>query len=245
MALPNLKFDEQDKDEFKDSLPGEKVSTLESGIYPVKISMAYLDESATGAWCVKLTLKDSEFEIFEQTFSLYVTSGKAKGCKNYYEDRDGNRRKLPSLALMDQITQVTLGKNLGELEPEQKIIQVWDMETKGKVDAKKYVYMELIGKEFQAGILKIEDNKRVKTDSGWESSNEKRIFNDLDKAFNSDGLTVAEIRSGDMSPAFIHDYAKKYTGVTVNKFKSVGENPKIPPKPGKPAVPATDKPLFE
>jgi hypothetical protein len=216
--LPNLKFEGPDDD--KDVLPGERVVAVESGIYDVKIVLAYLEQAKSGAWAMKLVLKETPFENMDFNFTVYITSGKAKGMLNYYVDPEGRKRKLPGFALMDSLSQVTVGQSLSDLEPEEKIISIYDFETKGKVDAPRQVYTELLGKEFKAGILKIEDNKKVQIDNEWKTTAERRTFNELERCFDEKGFTVTERRAQETEATFIHDWNKKYAGQTVNRYKA-------------------------
>ena len=216
--LPNLKF--EGLDDSKDVLPGERITSVESGVYGVKIVLAYLEQAKSGAWAMKLVLKETPFENMYFNFTVYITSGKAKGMNNYYVDPDGNKRKLPGFALMDSLAQVTTGQSLADLEPEEKIISIYDFDTKGKVDAPRQVYTELLGKEFKAGILKIEDNKKVQMDGEWKTTAERRTFNELERCFDENGFTVTERRAQEPEAAFIHDWVKKYAGQTVNRYKA-------------------------
>ena len=74
---------------------------LESGTYDMIIDLAYFDVSKGGANSLTFHFKGPNGESVRETF--WVTSGTAKGCKNYYLDKDGNKRYLPGFSQANAI----------------------------------------------------------------------------------------------------------------------------------------------
>lgn len=213
--LANLTTDSSIADE-KDSVGGGGV--LESGIYHCKIAMAYLSKAASGALGLVLTLKTDSGRDLKQT--LWMTSGTAKGCKNYYE-KDGEKNYLPGFLHANSLALLTVGKEISQLETETKVVNVYSAEAKAEVPTKVEVLMDLLNQEIIAGVIKQTVDKTKKNESGvYEPTGETREENDIDKLFRAkDRMTTAEIRAQADAATFIDTWSNKWTGQTKNKAK--------------------------
>jgi hypothetical protein len=213
--LANLTTDSSIADE-KDSVGGGGV--LESGIYNCKIAMAYLSKAASGALGLVLTLKTDAGRDLKQT--LWMTSGTAKGCKNYYE-KDGEKNYLPGFLHANSLALLTVGKEISQLETETKVVNVYSAEAKAEVPTKVEVLMDLLGQEIIAGVIKQTVDKTKKNEAGaYEPTGETRDENDIDKLFRAkDRMTTAEIRAQADAATFIDTWSNKWTGQTKNKAK--------------------------
>jgi hypothetical protein len=213
--LANLTTDSSIADE-KDSVGGGGV--LESGIYACQIAMAYLSKASSGALGLVLTLKTESGKDVKQT--LWMTSGTAKGGKNYYE-KDGEKHYLPGFLHANSLALLTVGKEISALETETKVVNVYSAEAKAEVPTKVEVLMDLLGKEIIAGLIKQTVDKTKKNEAGvYEPTGETRDENDIDKLFRaSDRMTTAEIRAQAESATFIDTWSAKWTGQTKNKAK--------------------------
>lgn len=213
--LANLTTDSSIADE-KDSVGGGGV--LESGIYNCKIAMAYLSKAASGALGLVLTLKTDAGRDLKQT--LWMTSGTAKGCKNYYE-KDGEKNYLPGFLHANSLALLTVGKEISQLETETKVVNVYSAEAKAEVPTKVEVLMDLLGQEIIAGVIKQTVDKTKKNEAGaYEPTGETRDENDIDKLFRAkDRMTTAEIRAQAETATFIDTWSNKWTGLTKNKAK--------------------------
>ena len=220
--LSNAKSDSNINDE-KDTVGGN-YGPKESGLYPVTVSMAYLEKSQGGAVAVNLTLKpqDGSGEIRQK---LWIVSGDAKGNKNYYE-KDGERFYLPGFNTANSLALLTLGKEIGEVDTEEKIVNVWSFDAKAEVPTKVEVLMELLDQEILVGIQKQVVDKQVRQDDGSYAPNgETREQNEIDKFFRlSDRMTTAEIKAGATSPEFCNTWDKKWTGVTRDRTTNASAN---------------------
>ena len=186
----------------------------ESGLYNHTISMAYLTKSTGGAMGLVLSLKDANNREVRQT--LWMTSGTAKGGKNYYE-KDGERHYLPGFNLANSLCLLAAGKEISAMEPEQKVVNVYNYEAKAEVPTKVDVLMDLVGKEIITGLIKQTVDKTKKNDATgiYEATGETRDENEIDKFFRaSDRMTTAEIRAQATTAAFINTWEQKWSGKT-------------------------------
>lgn len=216
----------------RDTVGGGNVR--ESDIYPLTISMAYLQKSSGGALGCFLTFKDDAGKEVNQT--IYVTSGDAKGNSNTYTDKDGKEHYLPGYLQVNGLCLLSIGQELSDLEEEEKTISVYDFNAKAKVMKKMPVLTALIGAKIKAGIVKQQVNKQVKGDDGvYYPTTEIREENEISKFFrDEDGLTVAEIEAGETEAKFMNDWLTKFKGQVIDK---TSKDAKAPPAAGaKPAA---------
>lgn len=224
--------------EEKDSVGSS--GPLESGLYNATVAMAYLTKSAGGALGLVLNLKTDTNREIRQT--LWMTSGTAKGCKNYYE-KDGEKFYLPGFNHANSLALLTCAKEISALETETKVVNVYSSEAKAEVPTKVEVPMDLLGKEIIVGLLKQTVDKTKKNESTgiYEATGETRDENEIDKMFRaSDRMTTAEIRAHAESATFIDTWATKHTGKTRDKSKGASGTAGAPKAAG--AAPAAKKP---
>lgn len=222
----------------KDSIGG--TGPLDSGLYTFKVAMAYVNKATSGALGLVLSLKDADNHEVRQT--LWMTSGTAKGGKNYYE-KDGAKHYLPGFLHANSIALLTTGKEISELDTEQKVINLYSFEAKAEVPTKVDAVMDLIGKEVMVGLIKQTVDKTKKNDATgvYESTGETRDENEIDKIFRaSDRMTTAEIRAKATEAVFAETWSAKWTGKTRDKAK--GGNTGTAGAPVKGAAAASSKP---
>jgi hypothetical protein len=220
-ALGNLNTASDVKEDV-DSLGGN--GPWESGLYPVKVAMAFLRKSAGGAQSVVLHLNDEAGRELRQT--LWIASGDAKGNKTYYETKDGEKKNLPGFTTFRQLCLMTINKdpqaaNHG-IEVEEKVIKLWDREASAEVPTTVDCLVELLGQEIIAGVLKQVVNKNVQDDNGkYVPSGETREENEIDKFFHAaTRMTLAEATGGKTEGEFIDNWDQKFTGTV--KDRSTG-----------------------
>lgn len=214
--LANLTTDSSIADE-KDSIGGGGV--LESGVYACKVAMAYLSKASSGALGLVLTLKTDGGKDVKQT--LWMTSGEAKGCKNYYE-KDGEKHYLPGFLHANSLALLTVGKEISQLETETKVVNVYSAEAKAEVPTKVEVLMDLLNQDIVVGLIKqtVDKTKKNESTGAYEATGETRDENDIDKLFRArDKMTTAEIRAQAESATFVETWSAKWTGQTKNKAK--------------------------
>lgn len=198
-----------------DSVGGGGV--LDSAIYHSTVTMAYLSKSAGGALALNLHFKtDAGREGRQQ---LWMTSGDAKGNKNFFEDKQGNKKFLPGFNNANSLCLLTVGKQISEMVPEQKVVNVYSPDAGKEVPTQVDVLVELLNQEVYLGLQKQTVDKRVKADNGtYVATGETREQNELDKVFRlRDKMTVAEIKAQASEPVFFTTWENKFTGQVLDR----------------------------
>lgn len=198
-----------------DSVGGGGV--LDSSIYHSNITLAYLNKSAGGALALNIHFKTAEGREGRQ--QLWMTSGDAKGNKNFYEDKQGNKKFLPGFLHANALCLLTVGKEISQMVPEQKVVNLYNPELKKEVPTQTDVLVELIGQEVYLGLQKQVVDKNVKADNGtYVPSGETRETNELDKVFRlRDKMTVAEIKAQATEPAFFNTWTERFAGKVIDR----------------------------
>ena len=198
----------------KDSVGGGGV--LDSGLYPATVTLAYAQKSEGGALGLVLQAKTNQGRDIRQT--LWMTSGTAKGCKNYYE-KDGVKNYLPGYVAANALALLTTGKEISELDTETKVVNVYNKDAQAEVPTKVEAIVDLMGQEILIGVIKQTVDKTQKTDAGtYVPTGETRDENEIDKFFRaSDRKTTAEIRAQAEEAAFADVWEKKWAGVTKDR----------------------------
>lgn len=234
--LKTIKSDSSIENE-KDSVGGGGV--LESGLYPFKILSAYVTKAASEAIGIVLNFENSDKKRLRQT--VYITSGKAKGGTNYYTDKQGEKQYLPGYLMANSLALLTVGKEINELDTEDKVIPVYNSEAKKEIPTKVDMIMDLVGQEVLLGVLKQKVDKTSKDGAGnYVPTGETREENEIDKIFRaSDRMTTAEIRANAETAVFADTWATKWTGVTKDKTSKVAGTPGMPKGPAGTPKPST------
>jgi hypothetical protein len=214
--LSSLKTDDTINDE-RDSVGNG--GPVNSGLYPGKITLAYITKAASEALGLVLHLAAEGGREIRQT--LWMTSGKDKGCRNFYE-KDGEKHYLPGFLLANSVALLTVGKEIGDLATEQKVISAYSKEAKAEVPTNVDMLVDLLGQEIIAGVIKQIVDKTSKNESTgkYEPTGETREENEIDKFFRAkDRMTTAEIRGKAEEASFIDVWSDKWTGKDRNKSK--------------------------
>ena len=228
--LANLASDSTIADE-KDSIGGS--GPLDSGLYNCTVSMAHINKASSGALGLVLTLKTSDNKEVRQT--LWMTSGTAKGSKNYYEDKNGEKHYLPGFIAANALSLLTVGKEISQLDTETKVINLYSAEAKAEVPTKVEVVMDLLGQEIIAGIIKqtVDKTKKNEATGQYEATGETREENEIDKFFRAkDRMTTAEIRAQAEEATFINAWEQKWAGKVKDRAKGAASGQPGVPKPG-------------
>ena len=199
----------------RDSVGGSRV--LESGLIPMTVALAYGITASSGALGLVVALKGADKQEHRET--LWMTSGTAKGGKNYYE-KDGQKHYLPGYLMANALCLLTVGKEISELETEQKVVPVYSKDAKTEVPTKVDMLVDLLGKEILVGMIKqtVDKTAKVEGTNEYVPTGETREENTIDKFFRSrDRMTTAEILARAETAAFADTWAAKWTGVTRNR----------------------------
>lgn len=215
----------------KDSVGGGS-RVLDSGLILGTITLAYVTTSQGGAMGLVLGLKADAGEVRP---TLWMTSGTAKGCKNFYE-KDGEKFYLPGYLLANSLCLLTVGKEISELDTEEKVVNVWSSDAKAEVPTKVNMLMDLLGQKIYAGVIKQTVDKTKKDDAGvYQPTGETREENEIDKFFRArDKMTTAEIRAKAEAATFADTWSEKFTGTVRDKTSKKAANGKAgaPRAPG-------------
>lgn len=191
---------------------------LDSALYPMTINLAYFTKAKSEAVGMVVHFKTDDNKEMRQT--LWITSGKNKGGKNYYE-KDGQKHYLPGFNQANSIARLTVGKELSQLDTEMKMVNIYSPEVKKEVPTQVEVPVELIGQKVLVGVIKQTVDKTVKTDNGsYIPTGETRQENDIDKIFRlKDRMTTAEILANAEEASFADAWEAKWTGKERNRSK--------------------------
>ena len=219
----------------------------ETDIYQATIKNLYVTESSKGAMAVTLIADLGGDKEYRETF--YISSGREKGQKNYYE-KNGKKYPLPGFTVVNDLCLIATEKELCELEPEEKVVKIYDPEAKEEVNKSVPVITEALGKKVALGILKQLENKNEKdANDNYVATAETKETNVVDKVFHPDlKVTVSEARKGEEA-TFWDAWLKRNQGQTRDRREiKDGESapkgkPGTPPKAGGAAA-APRKSLF-
>lgn len=206
-------------EEERDVIAGK---VRDTGLYPVILKYAYLDESkpnaATnnpgGAYNINLVFDDNgtEFKVTE-----YISSGKAKGQKSTYTDKNTKKeRPLPGFSKMEAFFKQFTGKGIAAQEGEEKQLKIWNGTE--EVLQPRNVFMDVRDVPMILGIVKILEDKH-------NAPGETREVIELDKFFDAEGFTANERKAG--TPAVFKDEWLKAKPATYvkDKRKNKGKGP--------------------
>lgn len=200
---------------------GGSYGPLDSGVYTGTIKFAYLTKAASGALALNLGFEFEDGSTYKET--VYVMSGNAKGNKNFYVTKNGDKKYLPGFLVGDAIALFTTQKNLAQLETETKIVKIYSSDQQKEVPTEVPMITEMLGNKVSLGIKHVIEDKRAKDASGnYVATGETRSKNETDKVFHpTNGMTVPEIRAKATEAAFIETWKTKWEGkVQDNSDKS-------------------------
>ena len=212
---------------------------FDSGLYKFKVDLAYINKADSGALGLVIHLKTENNRELRQT--LWMTSGTAKGGKNYYE-KDGEKKYLPGFLQANALALLTIGKEISSLDTETKVVKLYSPQEKKEVPTKVEVLVDLLNQEILAGVIKQKVSKTKKNDATgvYEATDETRDENDIDKLFRArDRMTTAEIRAQETEAKFCDSWEKKWTGITKDRTKASSGTKAAPGAPAATKKPAT------
>ena len=207
----NLKSD--GLEETQDRLGG--YSPLDTDIYTGKIKMAYADKSDGGAQNVNLVVDLGGKEYRE---TIYITNKKGE---NFFLNKDDKTKKvpLPGFTVIDDICLCTTEKPLADQDVEDKVVRLYDRESKKELPKSVPVLVELLGKEVSLAIVRQLENKQEKDGSGtYQPTAETRESNVITKVFHTASrMTMVEARQGNETGTFWDSWLERNKGQISDK----------------------------
>lgn len=207
-------------------------STLPTDIYTGKIKAAYGSVSSSGAKAVNLIMDINGREYRE---TIYVTN---KEGKNYFITSQNHKAMLPGFSIINNICLICTNKQLGELETEEKVLNVYDFEAKAEVKKNVPVITDLTGAEIEVAIEDVIENKREKKGSDYVPTAETREYNRICNVFHPElHKTVNEAMDG--KEAVFHDtWLEKNQGKKIDRRTiKEGNTPAAPKSSGSTQTP--------
>jgi hypothetical protein len=236
--LANLATDSNIADE-KDSVGGSRIRA--SGLYDMKISLAYLTKSPGGAMALNLLLNDDDGDVRQQ---LWITNKKGE---NFYTDKKNDKQYLPGFNMANSLCLLTLGKEIATLDTEEKVVNLYNFEAKADVPTKVDMIVDLLGKDIVVGLLKqtVDKTKKNESTGEYEPTGETREENEVDKFFRAeDRMTSSEIRAQATEAVFANTWETKWKDQVRNKAKGAAGTAGAPKIPGAAAATKPQQSLF-
>ena len=190
---------------------------FDTGVYSFVIKLAYLTVSKGGANCLNLELQNKiDDRILKQQVYFTNKAGSSTSTK------DGKVSKLPGYKILESLAVFVAEKRVADLTEETKTVEVYDYETQGNLNVDVPMLVDLLGKPTTMAIFRKLENKNKLINGKYEATAETRESNDIQCVFRTaDGLTAVEVKAGATEAKFLHDWEKKWAGITkdVRKVK--------------------------
>lgn len=218
-----------------------------SDAYDFKIKAFYAGAADSGAKNVSIIVEDAAGEYRE---TIYVTNKKGE---NWFLNKDDKTKKvpLPGFTTIDDICLAATGFPLADQTWEEKVIKLYDFETRKEMNKAVMMAIEMVGKDVTLGLVQTKKNKGVKQDDGsYIDGPEERIEVGINKVFHTESkVTMAEAREGKTEGEFYAMWAEKNKGIVIDKRTikdGAGGKPvnKAPPQAAGAAGGAPRKSLF-
>jgi hypothetical protein len=230
--LKNLKS--EGTQEQEDRLGG--FQRLKTDLYPGKVKLAYITKSDGGAMAVNLTFDVNGKEYREP--AIWITN---KNGENFYYAKDDTAKKtkhqLPGFNLVNNLCRLALdGKELAELDTEDKTIKVYDPTEKKEINKSMPCITELHGAEVLLAIEEILENKQEKNDQTgqYEPVADTREVNQIAHVFHLETMaSMSEIKEEKPFGEFAKAWKEKYEG-QVRDARKIKDG-QAAPKSGRPS----------
>ncbi len=242
-SLSSFKLDSDVVVEAERDTLGSGGFTLESDGYDMVMDVVYMSKSQGGATAINFDFKKPDGSNWKHT--IYISN--RQGGNTYKDKKTGEKKPLPGYSQVNTICQLSIGKELHDLETEEKVINVYSYDAKGEIPTKVDCITALHGEQITLGIMKTLEDKNVKNDQGvYVPSGDTKDGNEITKIFRAkDHLTKLEILSKADKAEFYDDWVDKNKGEIKDKSKGAKGNTGTPGMPKTPAgSTATTESLF-
>lgn len=199
---------------------------FDSGVYTGKVKLAYAGKSAGGAafMAVHLDLGGKEYRE-----TIYISN---KAGENFYVDKNDPKKKqpMPGFVTIDELCMMTTGLPLAEQDFTDKVVSLYDFDTKKDVPQNVPCMLDVMGKDITVAIFKDTVDKQEKDSQGqYQNTGKTREENVIDKFFHADsGRTTTECLAGMETAIFLPKWKEKNTGVTRDRVKGAAGKSGVP-----------------
>lgn len=184
--------------------------TLDTGVYKAKVKLAYIGKAQNSdSTSVNIHL---DIDGREYRFQEWVTNRKGE---NFFVDKKTKKEVLlPGYQTIDDLCLLTTANELSEQDSEEKVVNLWDFESRAEVPQNVPVLVDLLDQEITVAIVRQIVDKNTKQDDGsYKPSGETREENVVEKYFHSESLrTTTEIRAEIEEGIFIEKWAEINNG---------------------------------
>jgi hypothetical protein len=202
--------------EAEDRLGGFQI--FDSDIYNTTIKMAYSITAPSGARAIFFEFDLGTGSTYRET--VYFTS---RSGVNFYLTENKKKAPLPGFTLVDDICMFTTDTPLAGQNTEEKVVKVYDTDSKKEVPKSVPVLVDLLGKQVSIGVVRNLENKNEKVGNEYVPTAETRETNNIEKAFHTDTkLTIVEAKAGKTVGEFWDKWLEKNKGQTRDRRKHKG-----------------------
>lgn len=196
----------------EDRVSGNYAKFETTGHYVCEIEKAYAGTSTGGAFSVSLTLKREDGAKLNIT--EYISSGTAKGCKNYYIDKNNNKQYLPGYNKIKNLDSL-LGFNRAYPDTEKGNVMLWDRDLSKEIPQRKDVISQWLGKKIGILVKKVIEDK-------YSNPTESREFFEVDHFVEAaSAKTRNEIVAG--TSGFKDKWCKSFDSEFVNDKRKLSK----------------------
>lgn len=202
-------------------------STLDSDIYPVTLDMVYVDEYDSGAAFMFVSAITDTGQTISQRITF--TSGDDKDNAITYPVKKngkptGEERYLPGYTFASDLHFIaTEGEELADMEPEEKLVKVWDKEAGAEKPTKKQVLTALIGQRVMIAVELRKVFKQVNQDGKYVNTDEVISTNEMVKVFHESTTKTSHEIENEMEAGFYDRWLGAYKGRVFDKTGKKGE----------------------
>lgn len=155
--------------------------TLETDIYVGEVVQAFVEQSQSGATWVNLEFKFTDGSTFKTNQMVANKDGEAF----FVDSKTKNRIPFNGYTVVDDICMVITGEPMVNQEHEEKVVSVYDFESRKDVNRERPVLINLIGGPVALAIQKKIENKRKPDDNGkYVETNDRQEVNNVVKVMH-------------------------------------------------------------
>lgn len=191
--------------------------TIPTSIYTGKVKFAYAGKSTGGANSITVLADVGGIEL---RVTEWVTN---KAGENTYPDKQDKTKKhlLPGFININDMCLLTANAELSDMEFEEKVIKLYDFDTKKEVPTNVLVLSALTGAEITLAVVEqiVDKQKKNESTQMYENTGETRNENIIEKMLHTDRRTVTEIRENIAEAGWATKWLEKNDGKARNRAK--------------------------